>query len=119
MSETDPGVAVAVDPSDHKVLGLIAASVTAPPKVFANWRRLIITAQFYTQRRWNLETTKPRFELGKQDRRMFLLSCFPIFLIQVPIPGLKLSRYPRSFAATVAALPSISEIPFLDSWVPD
>src|SRR5262249_3387633 len=28
---------------------------------------------------------------------------------------LKLSRYPRSFAATLVALPSISEIPFLDS----
>jgi hypothetical protein len=27
-----------------------------------------------------------RFELGKQERRMFFLSCFPIFLIQVPIP---------------------------------
>jgi hypothetical protein len=31
------------------------------------------------------------------------------------IPGLKLSRYPRFFAATLAALPSISEIPLLDS----
>ena len=27
-----------------------------------------------------------RFELGKQERRMFFFSCFPIFLIQVPIP---------------------------------
>jgi hypothetical protein len=27
---------------------------------------------------------------------------------------LKLSRYPRSFAATLATLPSISEAPFLD-----
>jgi hypothetical protein len=34
-------------------------------------------------------------------------------------PALKLSRSPRSFAATLAALPSISEIPFLDSCVPD
>jgi hypothetical protein len=31
--------------------------------------------------------------------------CFPV---------LKLSRYPLSFAAAFAALPSISEIPFLD-----
>jgi len=28
-----------------------------------------------------------RFELGKQERRMFFFSCFFIFLIQVPIPG--------------------------------
>src|SRR5205085_1771254 len=34
-------------------------------------------------------------------------------------PALKLSRSPRSFAATLEALPSISEIPFLDSCVPD
>jgi hypothetical protein len=31
--------------------------------------------------------------------------------------GLKLVRLPLSLAATVAALPSISEIPFLDSWL--
>ena len=41
------------------------------------------------------------------------------FYLGNPIPRLKLSRYPRSFAATLAVLPSISEIPFLDSWVPD
>ena len=35
------------------------------------------------------------------------------------VPALKLSRYPRFFAATLAALPSISEIPFLDSSFPD
>ena len=35
------------------------------------------------------------------------------------VPALKLSRYPRFFAATLAALPSISEIPFLDSCFPD
>ncbi|PYL48160.1 MAG: hypothetical protein DMF32_09560 [Verrucomicrobia bacterium] len=33
-------------------------------------------------------------------------------------PELKLSRCPRSFAAALAALPSISEIPFLDSCFP-
>ena len=32
--------------------------------------------------------------------------------------GLKLARLPLSLAATLAALPSISEIPFLDSSVP-
>jgi len=32
--------------------------------------------------------------------------------------GLKLARLPLSLAATVAALPSISEIPFLDFRVP-
>ena len=55
-------------------------------------------------------------------------SCFPGFLIKDPlcgrhgrrysasyVPALKLNRYPRFFAATLAALPSISEIPFLDS----
>jgi hypothetical protein len=31
------------------------------------------------------------------------------------VPALKLNRYPRFFAATLAALPSISETPFLDS----
>jgi hypothetical protein len=31
----------------------------------------------------------------------------------------KLSRSSRSFATTLAALPSISEIPFLDAQVPD
>jgi hypothetical protein len=31
-----------------------------------------------------------------------------------PSAQLKLSRYPRFFTATLAALPSISEIPFLD-----
>jgi hypothetical protein len=35
------------------------------------------------------------------------------------LPELKLSRCPHSFAATLAALPSISEFPFLDSWFPD
>jgi hypothetical protein len=30
-----------------------------------------------------------RFELGKQERRMFFFSCFLVFLIQVliPVPG--------------------------------
>ena len=32
--------------------------------------------------------------------------------------GLKLARLPRSLAATLAVLPSISETPFLDSCVP-
>ena len=33
-------------------------------------------------------------------------------------PRLKLVQLPLSLAATLAALPSISEIPFLDSWFP-
>ena len=33
--------------------------------------------------------------------------------------SLKLVRLPLSLPATLAALPSISEIPFLDSWFPD
>src|SRR5262245_24576298 len=51
-----------------------------------------------------------------------LLRCYPrsfTFYLGNPFPRLKLSRYPRSFAATLAALPSISEIPFLDSCVAD
>jgi hypothetical protein len=32
---------------------------------------------------------------------------------------LKLSRYPRFFAATLAALRFYLGIPFLDSWIPD
>src|ERR1044072_5028846 len=36
------GVMVAVALLDHKASGLIAVNVTAPPKVFANFRRLII-----------------------------------------------------------------------------
>jgi len=32
----------------------------------------------------------------------------------IPSAPLKLSRYPRFFTATLAALPSISEVPFLD-----
>jgi len=27
-----------------------------------------------------------RFELGNQEYTMFFFSCFPLFLIQVPIP---------------------------------
>jgi hypothetical protein len=54
---------------------------------------------------------------GPEQRK---LNEFPAFLIQFFwILGLKLSRYPRFFAATLAALPSISEIPFLDSCFPD
>jgi hypothetical protein len=37
------GVAVEVGSPDHKASGLIAVNVTAPPKVFANFRRLIIS----------------------------------------------------------------------------
>ena len=62
---------------------------------------------------------------------------FPIYVARVPAAPLylgssrSLDRYPRGVAghvahparsiltATLAALPSISEIPFLDSWVPD
>jgi len=40
------------------------------------------------------------------------------FYVADPSAPLKLSRYPRFFAATLAALPSISEIPFLDSCFP-
>ena len=39
---------------------------------------------------------------------MFIFSCFPIFLIQVPIPVLKLAQLPLSLAASRAVLPSIS-----------
>src|SRR5438552_1575539 len=45
-------------------------------------------------------------ELGKQEPRNW------------GERGLKLVRLPPSLAATLAALPSISEIPFLDSCVP-
>ena len=34
-------------------------------------------------------------------------------------PALKLRRYPHFVAATLAPLFCISEIPFLDSWLPD
>jgi hypothetical protein len=37
----------------------------------------------------------------------------------IQFSGLKLARLPPSLAATLAALPSISETPFLDSWLPD
>ena len=54
-----------------------------------------------------------------QERRTFFLCYFPILLIQVPIPVLKLARLPLSFAATLTALPSrksLSSFPgFLDS----
>ena len=46
-----------------------------------------------------------------------LLRCHPCsFTLYLgnPFPRLKLSSYPRSFAATLAALLSISKIPFLD-----
>ena len=44
----------------------------------------------------------------------------PAILIQSwhSFPRLKLVQLPLSLAATLAALPSISEIPFLDSWFP-
>ena len=42
----------------------------------------------------------------QECRRQVASPCFHV---------LKLSRCPLSFAATFAALPSISEIPFLDS----
>jgi len=38
---------------------------------------------------------------------------------ETALPRLKLVRLPPSLAATLPALHSISEIPFLDSWVPD
>src|SRR5207247_9035761 len=38
---------------------------------------------------------------------------------EILFPRLKLARLPPLLAASRAALPSISEIPFLDSWVPD
>src|SRR6266508_4360291 len=47
--------------------------------------------------------------------------CYPrsfTFYLGNPFPRLKLVRLPPSLAATLAALPSISEIPFLDSCFP-
>ena len=41
--------------------------------------------------------------------------CSFTFYLGSPVPRLKLARLPLSLAATLAALPSISEIPFLDS----
>ena len=41
------------------------------------------------------------------------------FYLGNPFPRLKLARLPLSLVATLATLPSISEIPFLDSCVPD
>ena len=35
-----------------------------------------------------------------------------------PFPRLKLARCPHSLAPALVALPSISAIPFLDSWFP-
>ena len=48
--------------------------------------------------------------------------CYPrnfTFYLGNPVPRLKLARLPLSLAATLAALPSVSEIPFLDSCVPN
>ena len=45
------------------------------------------------------------------------LGCFEQRMIQSS--ELKLARLPPSLAATLAALPSISKTPFLDSWLPD
>ena len=70
---------------------------------------------------FNLLSRKPLSSIETQSLPT-LLRCYPrsfTFYLGNPFPRLKLSRYPRSFAATLAALPSISEIPFLDSWVPD
>jgi hypothetical protein len=73
--------------------------------------------------RINQETRKLGMEPKNFVRCAFLVS--PGFLVsrlcrarrtKTPcVPALKLSRYPRFFAAILAALPSISEIPFLDS----
>jgi hypothetical protein len=56
---------------------------------------------------------------GQHPEQRKNLNRFPAFLLSLFefcwLPGLKLSRYPRFFAATLAALPSISEIPLLDS----
>jgi hypothetical protein len=43
--DTDAGVAVAIGSPDHKAPGLIATNVTAPPKVFVNCRRLIMSRE--------------------------------------------------------------------------
>ena len=52
-------------------------------------------------------------QLRRKPRRNFAAD--PAFAeAHSSVPVLKLSRYPRSFAATLAVLPSISEIPFLD-----
>ena len=51
-----------------------------------------------------------------------LLRCYLrsfTFYLGNPVPRSKLARLPLSLAATLAVLPSISEIPFLDSCFPD
>src|SRR5437667_8899235 len=40
------------------------------------------------------------------------LFSFPIYLAQLPLARLKLARLPSSLAATLAALPSMSLVPF-------
>jgi len=35
------------------------------------------------------------------------------------IPALNFRRFAHTVPATLLALPSISEIPFVDSWIPD
>src|SRR4029077_15179223 len=47
--DTDAGVAVAVGSPDHRVSGLIAVNGTAPPKVFVNCRRRIISRESLPQ----------------------------------------------------------------------
>jgi len=58
---------------------------------------------------------RKNWELGQRTSRGS-----PAILIQSwhSFPQLKLVQLPLSLAATLAALPSISEIPFLDSWFP-
>jgi len=52
--------------------------------------------------------------------RFFMLPCHVVATRDADLfPALKLSRCPRSLAATLATLPSISVIPFLGSWIPD
>jgi hypothetical protein len=72
----------------------------ASTKIFVNCRRLIIsswpaktceirstiTEHFAVREVESGNHESKRFELGKQERRMFFFFCFPVFLIQVPIP---------------------------------
>ncbi len=51
--------------------------------------------------------------------RFFMLLCHVVATRDADLfPTLKLRRCPRSLAATLATLPSISVIPFLGSWLP-
>jgi hypothetical protein len=43
-----------------------------------------MASQTFANESGNQETK--RFGLGKQEHRMFFFCCFPIFMIQVPIP---------------------------------